>query len=56
MNIKQTKIMLSIIFGILGAFLIGLGIDILIFTLITIGFVLLIIAICFACSIGDDWY
>lgn len=38
MKRKKIKAMLSITFGVLGAFLIGLGVDTLTFTPITIGF------------------
>lgn len=41
MKRKKIKAMLSITFGVLGAFLIGLGVDTLTFTPITIGFALI---------------
>lgn len=57
MKRKKIKAMLSITFGVLGAFLIGLGVDTLTFTSITIGFALITTTIWLAGSaIDEDWF
>lgn len=54
MKRKKIKAMLSITFGVLGAFLIGLGVDTLTFTSITIGFALITTTIWLAGSAIDE--
>lgn len=54
MKRKKIKAMLSITFGVLGAFLIRLGVDTLTFTPITIGFALITTTIWLAGSAIDE--